>query len=743
MTVSDVVRATLGPRGMDKLIHDEKGNTTISNDGATITQLLDIVHPAAKILVDIAKSQDSEVGDGTTTVVLLAEEFLQAAKPFIEDGVPGGAMTDSLLVNVVAFKKTFSYAEKENAEIRLKSGAKVVQSRLGIGDLATQWVAVTTGGTVQTSVYNIIDEVIFSPFVPLMSKRQVENERFNIFSGCPPGRTATIVLRGGADQFCDYYDHALWTLKNSTLVAGGDAIDMEISWYYYMPQAYLLVLLGKPNAFVPWSRVINSIYAPTEVACLVVHVDETLKNPKSAQGEAAASTMGGRGTAMVETTRSNTELRKDVDALKESCDRTEKTLEELRTMVATMFANQNQHSVHEGLGHLGENGGASPMNRDVGYQIPSKVSKVDFPHFNGEDLRAWLYKCEQFFEVDDTPSNAKVKLAAVYLEGKALQWHQMFMKGRLTREVPNWEEYIRALNDRFGALVYDDPMSELVNLKQVGNVQQYLDKFDEIVNCMDLPDHYALSCFLGGLKGEISVNVCMFRPKSLQEAISLAKLQEQAISITQKRPSILPKPNSFPLKSQPVTPYYKNHTTSPLYKPPMPQPPYTKPTSGQHRRLSPQEVDEKRSKGLCFWCDEKFTREHVCKNRRQLYLLEIPREEVLEVSGSAEDAHEGEEDTNEDKEWGESHVPMHAITGIHDFKTMRVTGVMKEKPIHILIDTGSTHNFMDLEAAKNLGLHEQKAKIFSISSVSTDLLQKVKDSWVSDSKIQKIIEDLT
>ena len=59
--VADVVRTTLGPRGMDKLIHDDKGTVTISNDGATIMKLLDIVHPAAKILVDIAKSQDSEV----------------------------------------------------------------------------------------------------------------------------------------------------------------------------------------------------------------------------------------------------------------------------------------------------------------------------------------------------------------------------------------------------------------------------------------------------------------------------------------------------------------------------------------------------------------------------------------------------------------------------------------------------------------------------------------------------------
>lgn len=60
-TVAEAVRTTLGPRGMDKLIVDRNGRTTISNDGATIMKLLEIVHPAAKTLVDIAKSQDAEV----------------------------------------------------------------------------------------------------------------------------------------------------------------------------------------------------------------------------------------------------------------------------------------------------------------------------------------------------------------------------------------------------------------------------------------------------------------------------------------------------------------------------------------------------------------------------------------------------------------------------------------------------------------------------------------------------------
>eukprot|EP00823_Brevimastigomonas_motovehiculus_P003049 TRINITY_DN1830_c0_g1_i1.p1 TRINITY_DN1830_c0_g1~~TRINITY_DN1830_c0_g1_i1.p1 ORF type:complete len:545 (+),score=129.93 TRINITY_DN1830_c0_g1_i1:145-1779(+) len=84
--IAEIVKTTLGPRGMDKLIHDGS-SVTITNDGATIISLLDIVHPSAHTLVDIAKSQDSEVGDGTTTVCLLASEFLKNVKPFIEEGM--------------------------------------------------------------------------------------------------------------------------------------------------------------------------------------------------------------------------------------------------------------------------------------------------------------------------------------------------------------------------------------------------------------------------------------------------------------------------------------------------------------------------------------------------------------------------------------------------------------------------------------------------------------------------------
>ena len=86
LAVQDTIRATLGPYGGDLLLVDANGKQTITNDGATVMRLLDIVHPAARILTDIARSQDAEVGDGTTSVVVLAGEILKEVKEFVEQG---------------------------------------------------------------------------------------------------------------------------------------------------------------------------------------------------------------------------------------------------------------------------------------------------------------------------------------------------------------------------------------------------------------------------------------------------------------------------------------------------------------------------------------------------------------------------------------------------------------------------------------------------------------------------------
>jgi len=87
LAISDAVRSTLGPKGMDKMLVDSMGDVTITNDGVTILKEVDVEHPAAKMIVEVAKTQDNECGDGTTTAVVLAGELLKKAEDLLESNV--------------------------------------------------------------------------------------------------------------------------------------------------------------------------------------------------------------------------------------------------------------------------------------------------------------------------------------------------------------------------------------------------------------------------------------------------------------------------------------------------------------------------------------------------------------------------------------------------------------------------------------------------------------------------------
>lgn len=110
IAIQETLKPTLGPLGSDILIVSSNQKTTISNDGATILKLLDVVHPAAKTLVDISRAQDAEVGDGTTSVTILAGELMKESKQFLEEGI-------SSHVIVKGYRKALNLAIKKIKEI--------------------------------------------------------------------------------------------------------------------------------------------------------------------------------------------------------------------------------------------------------------------------------------------------------------------------------------------------------------------------------------------------------------------------------------------------------------------------------------------------------------------------------------------------------------------------------------------------------------------------------------------------
>ncbi len=91
--LAETVKTTLGPKGMDKMLVDSTGNIIVTNDGVTILEEMDIEHPAAKMIVEIAKTQEEEVGDGTTTAVMLAGKFLENAEKLLDQKIHPASIT--------------------------------------------------------------------------------------------------------------------------------------------------------------------------------------------------------------------------------------------------------------------------------------------------------------------------------------------------------------------------------------------------------------------------------------------------------------------------------------------------------------------------------------------------------------------------------------------------------------------------------------------------------------------------
>jgi len=111
--VSDIVKTSLGPKGMDKMIISGSGDVVITNDGATILNKLEVLHPAAKMFVDLSKAQDVEAGDGTTTVVVMAGGLLMAAEALLDKGIHPSTISSAWLMasqKVESILKTIAVA---------------------------------------------------------------------------------------------------------------------------------------------------------------------------------------------------------------------------------------------------------------------------------------------------------------------------------------------------------------------------------------------------------------------------------------------------------------------------------------------------------------------------------------------------------------------------------------------------------------------------------------------------------
>ena len=176
----------------------------------------------------------------------------------------------------------------------------------------------------------------------------------------------------------------------------------------------------------------------------------------------------------------------------------DKAIADIQTALAALMKQQEQSSKQQeeilkavrdkGVQSSGSSFGSfSGPDGDSRTSKPFRIGKIDFPKFSGDDVEGWVYRCEHFFSMDDTPDDSKLRCAAVHLEGDALQWHRAYLKTRnaTVAEVP-WADYVRSISARFSDAMFEDPMEEIASLVQLTDdakgLQEYNSGFDHLPN---------------------------------------------------------------------------------------------------------------------------------------------------------------------------------------------------------------------------------------------------------------------
>ena len=257
-----------------------------------------------------------------------------------------------------------------------------------------------------------------------------------------------------------------------------------------------------------------------------------------------------------------------------------------------------------------------------------------------------------------------------------------------------WTEFYNEILLQYEPDDLDDPMVDLANLKQSGSVQEYYKLFIRLAHLVDETEKNLINLFLAELREDLRVKVKItmsvtmvstYRSACAQEIITVAKKNLEKGSSVKFNHTVAG-------QGIPSEKFFPNKDPSTCLKGPV-------------KRLTLDQVEDYRKRGLCFKYDEKFTPGH----RRS-----VERLMMIEIDYSKEEDEEiiFESKGNQDKQ--EAEISIHAMEGNCSSHTITLMGHINSKPVSILLDTGSTHNFIDPKLVQRAGLvlsHEPSFKV--------------------------------
>ncbi|KAL4366769.1 hypothetical protein GQ457_05G003480 [Hibiscus cannabinus] len=322
-----------------------------------------------------------------------------------------------------------------------------------------------------------------------------------------------------------------------------------------------------------------------------------------------------------------------------------------------------------------------------GFMVP-RYSKMEFPTYDGVgDPLGWLKRCEKFFGNQRTNEDDKVGLAAFHLLGEAQLWFDQVEEEEADLD---WGRFKECCHVRFGPPMSNNPLGELANLKQTGTVEEYQSQFQSLLaRISDLKPRQQVDLFTAGLVEELRIDIEMQQPGNLGVAMNMARTLERKQKASSKLSSRtnLNWPTSPNIGNNPTIPTTKSFNAKGGGQ-------LVKPVGNSNKvgssapfikRLTRTEMAERRAKGLCYNCDESYSLGHKCK---RLFWIEVPD-------------YEGEQDNDE---VDNLEVSLHAISGTRNSSTMQLIAKVSGVTLLVLVDSGSTHNFLREGLTPKLGL---------------------------------------
>lgn len=313
--------------------------------------------------------------------------------------------------------------------------------------------------------------------------------------------------------------------------------------------------------------------------------------------------------------------------------------------------------------------------------------KIDFPRFGGIDALNWIFQAEQFFEYYGVPDQHRLRIASVHFDGPVVPWYQRLQKaGKLT----SWGNLTKSLECTYGPPVFESPRYSLFRLTQESTVAEFYAHITVLANRVNgVPEDVLMDCFIGGLKKELQAEVIPWDPDDLDKAVTLAKLFDEKLQFGKKasfsRNVYIPDTKIKPFSAIAPTVTHTSTGNSTL------------PTT--FRKMGFQEMQIRKSKGLCFTCDDKYSPTHKCPNKKLLLLQWDDNGTEIYDNEFFIDPHppDAAQDTSTDSS---TKMSLNAMSSTTISGTMHFTGNLGGQKITILLDGGSDDTFIQPRVVK-------------------------------------------